>query len=77
MNPEFSRFREQENQDQPLQSEQKQQQSVVEFGSVEELIRHDAEETAPPPQVAERLAASILREKNIPWWKRLLGGGDP
>jgi hypothetical protein len=46
-----------------------------EFGSVEELMRHDAGQTAVPPAIAERLAQSI---QTIPppersWWQRVLG----
>lgn len=46
-----------------------------EFGSVEELMRHDAGQITVPPAIAERLAQSIQK---IPppersWWQRVLG----
>jgi len=47
------------------------------FESVDELLRHDAAQTALPPQLEARLAPSIA---NTPpparsWWQRLLGSG--
>jgi hypothetical protein len=43
-----------------------------EFGSVDELLRHDATQTEPPPAVAERLNESIGREPapRRSWWSR-------
>jgi len=50
-----------------------QQTSVREFASVEEVLRHDAGQTAVPPAIAERLARSA---QNVPppersWWQRV------
>ena len=50
------------------------QTSAREFTSVEEVLRHDAGQTAVPPGIAERLAQSV---QNFPrpastWWRRWL-----
>ena len=50
-----------------------QQTSAREFASVEEVLRHDASQTAVPPGIAERLAQSV---QNVPppersWWQRV------
>ncbi len=52
------------------------QQAFREFGSVEELLRHDALHTPVPPSIAHRLQESIhsIPPAPKPWWKRLLGG---
>jgi hypothetical protein len=47
------------------------------FETVEELLRHDANQTHPPDQLRERLAESI-QDAPPParsWWRRLLGMG--
>jgi hypothetical protein len=51
-----------------------QQTAMREFASVEEVLRHDAGQTAVPPGIAERLARSV---QNVPppersWWQRWL-----
>jgi len=63
--------------EQPRTSEtQAQPAEVHEFQTAEELLRHDASQTAVPPAVARRLDESIQREPKPerPWWKRLTGG---
>jgi hypothetical protein len=45
------------------------------FENVDELLRHDAAQTPPPPQLEERLAQSVA---NTPpparsWWQRWIG----
>jgi hypothetical protein len=52
-----------------------QQTSAREFASTEELLRHDASQTAVPPAIAERLARSIQNEPKPArsWWRRMLG----
>jgi hypothetical protein len=66
-----------QSQEQQLAAQSLQQQSAArEFGSVEEMLRHDALHTPVPPKVAERLQASI-RQTTPPassWWRRLFGG---
>ena len=46
------------------------------FGSVEDLLRHDALHTPIPPSIEHRLQSSLERNP-IPdsrsWWRRLLG----
>jgi hypothetical protein len=61
-----------------LAAEQQQAQSSSgrEFGSVEELLRHDALHTPVPPTIACRLEESV---KQLPpssqraWWRRFFG----
>ena len=47
----------------------------LEFQSPEELLRHDAAQTAVPPEIARRLSQSIAQPPppRRPWWRRLLG----
>ena len=62
-------------QEQEQLAEVKSQQTAArEFGSVEELMRHDASQTAVPPGIAERLAQSVQRipSPERSWWQRLL-----
>lgn len=62
-----------------LGHEQSQQAAPREFGSVEELLRHDALHTPVPPTIAHRLEESI-RSTPAPalsWWRRLFGGSRP
>jgi hypothetical protein len=58
-------------QDQQLSGQQR--QVAREFGTVEELLRHDAAHTQVPPAVAARLQQSIAREPapRASWWRRL------
>lgn len=51
------------------------QQSPVQFGSVEEMIRHDAAQTPVPPSVERRVAKSVagLAPHPRPWWRRWFG----
>ncbi|HZR16908.1 MAG TPA: hypothetical protein VFE51_06230 [Verrucomicrobiae bacterium] len=50
-----------------------------EFATVEELLRHDAQQTPVPSALAQRLQASL---QELPpagrraWWRRLFGGAD-
>jgi hypothetical protein len=47
----------------------------LEFQTVEELLRHDAAQTAVPPEIARRLSQSIAQPAppRRSWWRRLLG----
>ena len=49
-------------------------QGATEFESPEALLRHDAAQTPVPPQVSERLRASLAAEpvKPASWWRRFL-----
>jgi len=68
------RFHQKEN----LETEQRTQtRAKTEFGSVEEMLRHDALHTPVPPRIEKRLAESISKETPpapASWWKRLFGG---
>ena len=62
---------------QRLAEDQTQQQAGLEFASVEEMLRHDADHTTVPPAVTERLKESLGQLPPPPprsWWRRLLGG---
>jgi hypothetical protein len=43
-----------------------------EFQSVEDLLRHDAAQTAVPPEIARRLSQSIAQSAapRRSWWRR-------
>ena len=47
----------------------------LEFQGVEDLLRHDAAQTAVPPEIARRLSQSIAQSPppRRPWWRRWLG----
>jgi hypothetical protein len=47
----------------------------LEFQNAEDLLRHDAAQTAVPPEIARRLSQSIAQAKPAPrpWWRKLLG----
>jgi hypothetical protein len=49
--------------------------SALEFQSVEDLLRHDAAQTAVPPAIARRLSQSIAQSAppRRPWWRKLIG----
>ena len=49
------------------------QNSVQEFSSVEQLLRHDADRTAAPAGIEQRLKKSSadFPQPSRPWWKRL------
>jgi hypothetical protein len=58
------------------EQQQTQSSSAREFGSVEEMLRHDALHTPVPPAIEHRLAESA-RELPPParaWWRRFFGG---
>jgi hypothetical protein len=66
----------------PLEQEQQhaleqqtQKQSVREFASAEEMLRHDAAQTTVPPAIAKRLQQSTSQASPPvrPWWRRWLG----
>ena len=61
--------------EQTTQQQDTQQQTAVEFASAEEMLRHDAAQTAVPPAVAERLQRSVEQEPKPTrsLWQRLFG----
>lgn len=67
-----SKFREEENHDQNNEQHQRSWQTVRDFSSVEELLRHDAGQTALPDNLEHRLRQSVAGEAPRPWWKRFL-----
>ena len=78
MNPDSSKLRQEQQQAEQAAELQSQEETRhgQQFASVEELIRFDAAQTAPPETVADRLKQSIAREPAPrPWWRRLFGMG--
>ncbi|MGO9200117.1 MAG: hypothetical protein ACLQM8_06200 [Limisphaerales bacterium] len=57
------------------QQQQQQQSAPLEFGSAEEMLRHDALHTPVPPGIGRRLRESLARlpAARSPWWRRLFG----
>jgi hypothetical protein len=55
-----------------------QQTTAREFASVEEVLRHDAGQTAVPPGIAERLARSVQKvpPPERSWWQRVFQRGN-
>lgn len=73
MKPPFQQSRlQQKQQTEETHQQIQKQEDIKEFDSVEELLRYDAEQTTPPPAIAERLKDSLTREpvKPRPWWRR-------
>ena len=64
--------------EQELEQQQQHQQAAREFGTVEELLRHDAAQTPVPPELAARVRNSVAQEPSprTGWWRRLFGGGS-
>ena len=50
-----------------------QEQKGVQFASVEEMLRHDANQNPPPGRLAEKLSDTMAREPRVekPWWRRI------
>lgn len=63
----------QSEQEQQLSHNQSEQRSALEFGTVEEMLRHDALHTPVPPKIAHRLQESIGPAPARSWWRRLFG----
>jgi hypothetical protein len=75
MKPESSKLRHRTAEEQQLNVQQDTQQTT-DFATAEELIRHDAQQTAVPPEIAYRLNESISREPKSAksWWKKIFSG---
>ena len=48
--------------------------SALEFQSAEEMLRYDAAQTPVPPEICERLGASVKQRAvpPSPWWRKWL-----
>jgi hypothetical protein len=71
MNPKTPKLQQQQKQESTEQTAS--QETAREFSSPEELLRHDAAQTGPPPTLAQRVAESIAKEPEASrsWWQRL------
>jgi transcription initiation factor TFIID subunit TAF12 len=72
----FNSQEQQQDAQQQQQEQQAQQSAALEFGSAEEMLRHDASRTPVPPGIWRRLRDSLaqLPAAHASWWRRLLGG---
>ncbi|MHB8522694.1 MAG: hypothetical protein ACYDH9_18305 [Limisphaerales bacterium] len=79
MDPEPAKLRFQETTQSAEQHKVEQKQATLEFGSVEELLRHDAAQVSPPPTLVERLKTSVAGESppNRRWWRRIFNRRPP
>ena len=75
MNSEQTRLRQQEQSVAAHAETQQVQQNAAEFSTVDDLLRHDSGLHPVPPEVAERIDASIAAEPKPerPWFKKLFG----
>ena len=76
MNPRKLRQSTGEESVQENQAASEQKQTVREFNSTEELLRHDAARTSMPEEISTRLRKSIAKEPppRRTWWQRFFGG---
>lgn len=53
----------------------RQGQTLLQFETVDEMLRHDARQTRVPPALAQRIREAVAREQppRAPWWRRVLG----
>lgn len=73
MNPHKLNQRQQERNEAAHRSGQ-QTETVREFATPEELLRHDAARVVPPENIGRKLDETLRREAPTrPWWKRLFG----
>lgn len=75
MKQRLSKQSKQEEAQQAHVSQEGQQNTGMEFDSVEEMIRYDLSQTAVPLEIGERLARDLALEQHAEarrsWWKRL------
>ncbi len=72
-----SKLTPQEQEQLAAQQQQQQASGAKEFASVEEMLRHDAQNTPVPSRIAERLEESVSQLPPPPsraWWRRFFGG---
>jgi len=79
MNPDppKQRFQHQQRQDETFEQHQTSERRTERtFDSVEDMLRHDMAQTAPPPGIVARLEVSLEAEPppQRSWWRRLFGG---
>jgi hypothetical protein len=75
MSSENSRLRQNEETQRRNVERQQSAQSALEFGSVEEMLRHDSSQNPVPPEVQHRLGSSLAKEPKPQksWLKKLFG----
>lgn len=69
------RFEHRHQSQQESTQQQREEQQGLEFANAEDAVRHDMENTTPPPEIAERLNQSIANEpkKDTGFWSRIMG----
>jgi hypothetical protein len=76
MNNESPKFRHTHKQESQHQHEEQHVSQGKEFSSVEELLRHDADQVAVPAGLAVKLNESIAnspKPEQPSWWRRIFG----
>lgn len=75
MQPDSPRSRLQQQQQERSAEQAQQSQAGLEFGTPEEMLRHDRAITPLPEAVESRLKQTLAAEPPPPrpWWKRILG----
>jgi hypothetical protein len=76
MEPKSSKLHQQER---PAAETFSRQPRALDFSTVDEVLRHDLEQTEPPAAIAHRLADSIAREGRPAqsWWRRIFRRTPP
>jgi negative regulator of sigma E activity len=80
MNSDFTKLKQRSTEKEELRQLASQESGTEhgrQFNTVEDLLRHDAEQNPAPPEIAERLNDSIATEPKPKqsWFSRFLSGG--
>ena len=75
MNPPKKLTSQQQAEEQQTTAHQEQTKPGIEFGSVDEMLRHDASQTPVPPGIEHRLQESLSQSSTTApsWWRRFFG----
>ena len=78
MPEELSQFRHRERSESTSRTEQTGRAAYREYGSVEDVLKKDREQTELPLELEIRVSEAIRREPPQPdsWWRRWLRGGQ-
>ena len=77
MEPQPSKLQHRQVEETTAQEQTVQQPAGREFGSVDEMIRYDAQQNPPPAHLANRVAESVadLPKPARSWWQKWFAGG--